>query len=231
MKWHNQRKIDRIALPITRACNRRCPECMAVERPEIYGKAEPKPHVSIDELRWVGKTLGPIGKIEVTGGEPSMHPEFETISKNIHHWFQCKDIMLLTNGWLFKDESKLPLLLHWDRVYITHYNPEFAKLYGVKTNTDLVDRLKGFLAKHPKVKFWPQEMNRHNSKSAKIDPSKVSCFYYTCDSVGYHQGQIYGCCTAWQLNDRGRGIVLTNNWRNELPEINLPCETCFLCNT
>lgn len=204
---------------------------MAVERPEIYGKGEIKPHVSIDELQWVGKTLGPIGKIEITGGEPTSHPQFTWISERIHQIFQCSDIMLLTNGHLFKDDSKLPLLRHWDRVYITHYTPEFAKRYNVKPNTDLVAKVREFLENHRQVQFWEQRMDKHNPKNATPDPSKLSCFYYTCDSVAYHRGQIYGCCTAWQLNYRGKGIVLTENWRSELPKIELPCESCFLCNS
>ena len=228
MIFQPTRKIDRLALPITRECNRHCPECMARSRPDM--SLRERGPVSVDELKWVGRTLGPIGRIEITGGEPSLHPDFVWISEHIHELFQCPDIMLLTNGFLFQNPEMLPLLLNYDRVYVTHYTPTFALRYAQPPNTQVVHAIKKFLRDHPKTAFWEQSMSSHSPKDATpvVPPS---CFYYTCDSIAYHRGQLYGCCTAWQLDHRGRGILLTTDWRNHLNRIDLPCETCFLSGT
>ena len=133
MKFNPNRVIDRLALPITRACQRQCPECPA--------RAGQDSHVPVEELKWAGRLIGPIGKIEVTGGEPSLHPEFAEISAGLKEWFKCGDIMLLTNGGIFGRDENLPLLLHYDRVYVSWYTNDFATRYGGDANTEVVNKI------------------------------------------------------------------------------------------
>ena len=225
-KWKAGRTIDRIALPITRACNRDCPECSARKADPDWDRAHP--HVSVDELKWVGKTLGPIKTIEVTGGEPSRHPEFKEISEHFHDWFQSNDIMLLTNALEFYYcPEKLPLLLYYDRVYISWYTNEFGIKYGVDPNTAAVNYVEDYLKKSGK-KFWTQRMDQHCPIGKPPYKGIPTCGYDVGDSVGYGAGKIYGCCTAYWLSDRGKGIPLTEDWRKHLSEIELPCAGCFL---
>jgi organic radical activating enzyme len=220
LKFKTNRVIDRLALPITRMCNRKCPECPA--------RQENGRHVSVDELKWIGKMIGKIGKIEVTGGEPSLHPDFEEISEHIHEWFDCDDIMVLTNGYLFTDESRLPLLLKWDKVYVTWYTNDFAIKYRISTNTEVVNRIEDYL-KQNGHHIWVQRMDSHIPKDSTLPWANKCVFGYDeNDMIAYHRGQIYGCCTSWQLENRGRGIVLTDNWRDDLKDIDLPCSQCFL---
>jgi hypothetical protein len=224
MRFLPGRVIDRLALPITRNCNRTCPECPARTR-----KKSPT-HVPVAELKRVGKLVGRIGKVEVTGGEPTLHPEFQRISEFMHIWFDCKDIMLLTNAVeLASHPEKLPLLLNYDWVYATDYTPMFVKRHGGVTNSAAVDKVSEYLARQSKTKFWRQIMDSHNPISAppyKGDPS--NCPYYHGDMVAYLGGDIYGCCTSWQLPVRGKRIPLTEAWRAHLTEIDIPCEECFL---
>lgn len=228
MKFLAERKIDRLALPITRKCNRSCPECMARDR-----TGDPY-EVSVDGLKWVGKMIGPIGRIEVTGGEPSMHPNFKEISEGLHDWFKCNNIMLLTNGWLFEDSQYLPILLEYDWVYVTHYTDDFVKNHGTETNTEVHDKIQDYLSRQSKTQFWSQTMDFHypiGKPPYNGVPKPPRCYYYSgkfADSLAYYRGQLYGCCTAWQLPYRGKGITLTEKWRDEIQKIELPCEQCFL---
>lgn len=224
MKFIKGRGIHRMALPITRHCNRNCPECMAKKRPDTVGGD----HIPLQELVWVGKTMGPIQKIEMTGGEPSLHPRFPEISEHIHEWFKCDDIMVLTNGYLFDDDDALPLLLHYDRVYVTHYTPSFTMRYGTPGNTDLVNKIKLYLRDHPKVQFWEQRMDSHVPIGKPPYTGSCKFGYDRSDSLAYDRGQLYGCCTAWQLPYRGKGILLTADWRDHVNEIELPCDLCFI---
>ena len=221
IKFRKERIINRLALPITRACNRKCPECPAVEK---GGK-----HIPIEELARIGKLIGPIQKIEITGGEPSIHPEFESISKVIHSLFDCKDIMLLTNGWFFGDPKNLLLLLNYDRIYITHYTDRFARTYDEKSNTALVNEVGDYLRDHPSIHSWVQEMDSHVSLNRSVPDANGCIFNYDKGNmISYYDGKLYGCCTAWQLDYKGKGIPLTEDWREHLNEIELPCNKCFL---
>jgi len=219
-KWKKGREINRIAMPITRSCNRKCPECPA--------RVDGESHVSVDELKRVGKLIGPIKTIEVTGGEPAVHPDFEEISKHIHDWFDCKDILLLTNGEAFRDESKLPLLLYWDRIYVSWYTNDFALKYRVSANTDVVNKVEDYCKKHGK-KCWVQRMDAHDNLVDSV-PGANGCKYGydRNDMVAYYDGKIYGCCTSWMLKNRGVGIQLEDGWRGKLSDMVPPCDKCFL---
>jgi glycosyltransferase involved in cell wall biosynthesis len=225
-KFIDCRVINRIALPITRACNRDCPECSARKADPNWDKANP--HITIDELKWAGRTLGPIEKIEVTGGEPSLHPDFEEISKNIHDWFECKDIMLLTNAVSFYNKpDKCELLLNYDRVYISWYTNEFAIKYKTDANTAEVNFLEGWLKQRGR-NVWVQRMDAH--VPIGHPPYTGTCMfgYDKGDSIGYGDKRLYGCCTSYWLPDKGKSIPLTEDWREHLGEIGLPCHACFL---
>lgn len=145
MKFKESRKVDKVQVIITTKCNRQCPNCYASAR---IGNEE----ASIDKLWWIGGILGNLSEIEISGGEPTLHSEFEKISKNIRDIFFCKNIRLITNGALFaKDGSKMPLILNYNQVHMSHYGEEFKAKYGGKTNTAIVEKVRAFLSKKPTV--------------------------------------------------------------------------------
>jgi organic radical activating enzyme len=218
VNFKTRRNIDRLALPITRRCNRDCPECPA--------KDNDSEDTTREELIWAGELIGPIGHIEVTGGEPTIHKDFEWFAENVHNIFQCNDILILTNGSMPKD--KWPLLLKFDRVYITNYTDKFEKAHKCPSNTAQATELRDWLEANG-MSVWLQDMDIHFQKSSKQRWANGCIFFYDeKDMVAYYKGQIYGCCTSWQLPYRGRGIVLTKDWRNDLKDIDLPCDNCFL---
>lgn len=235
MKFHPDRQIKRLALPLTRVCNRKCPECPARIRLGVLGQGQvpTDTHVPVSELLWAGKLIGPIDSIEVTGGEPTLHPDFKWISESFHHIFKCKDILLLTNGFEFDTKpEKLPLLLNYDRVYITWYTNEFAIRHHSEANTTQVNIVEDFCKRNGKP-VHVQRMDSHIPFKPPVEGVNACMFGYNNatwpgDMVTYYRGQIYGCCTAWELDHPGRGILLTSDWRDHLKEIELPCESCFL---
>ena len=225
-KWRKGREINRIALPITRECNRNCPECSAREADPSWRGTDT--NITIDELKWAGKTLGPIKTIELTGGEPSIHPDFKEISEHIHDWFDCKDIMVLTNAVeLYKNREKLPLLLNYDRVYISWYTNNFAVKYHTDANTEAVNFVEDYLKKNGRP-VWIQRMDSHDNIGKPPYTGICKYGYDRGDSVGYGDKRIYGCCTSFWLRDKGKSIPLTTDWRGHLSEIELPCQSCFI---
>jgi len=60
-------------LSITNACNLRCPICFTYNRDDrLY-------HMPVDEMRrrveWIIESSGPVDLINITGGEPTLHPD------------------------------------------------------------------------------------------------------------------------------------------------------------
>lgn len=58
---------------VTNACNLQCPICFTYNRPDrIY-------HMSVEEFQrtveWIVESSGPVDLINVTGGEPTLHPQ------------------------------------------------------------------------------------------------------------------------------------------------------------
>jgi hypothetical protein len=227
MKFHPGRKIDKIHVPVTRVCDRQCPQCGAREQLMWYNKGITSKEVSLDELRRAGELIGPIDKIEITGGEPTLHSKFEELTNNLTDIFQCKDFMLVTNGWIFKDPEKLPLLLKYQRVYVSHYTQKFADLYGVENNTELHERIRDYLKDYPWIQFWTQVEDRHTPIGVPPYNGVPVCGQDTSGMISYYEGMLYGCCVAYGLPYRGIGIPLTSDWRDHLNDIELPCDQCF----
>ena len=220
MKYPANIITNSIQIPISRICNRQCPDCGARDTLTWYNKSIIEKEVSLEELKIVGDKIGKIERLEITGGEPTLHSKFEELASNLKYYFQCDNIWLITNGWLFKkDPSKLKLLLNFQNVYITHYTDIFAQKNGGTTNTN-------FLKNYPKIGFHPNTMNSHTRHLPPYGGNPCHLAYIGFNS--YYEGKLYGCCTAWSQPNRGTGIPLTEDWRNHLTEIDLPCKDCFI---
>jgi organic radical activating enzyme len=228
MIFHKDRKINKIQIPITGICNRRCPHCCAREKLTWFNKSIIKKEVTIDELKWAGEQLGPVEQIELTGGEPTLHSKFEEITSNLSNIFRCNDFMLVSNGWLFHhNPSKLELLLKYNRILITHYGDTFSKNNGGSTNNKEADIIRNFLTANKHQNFVIAELDNH--KEYHAGPYKGNpCAQFYSGMISYYEKYLYGCCVAWSLENQGKGILLTKSWRNELYDIDVPCEHCYL---
>ena len=229
MKFNINRIITKVHIPIIRICNQRCPNCCARHELTWYNKnLNKEKEVSLEELKWAGELLGYIPEIEITGGEPTLHSQFEELTNNLRNYFNYKKIMLVSNGFLFgKDPSKLPLLLKYDRYYFTHYTNQFDKENKTGTNTKTIEMITEYIKKNIRPKWLPVDVSSHIIYGSPPYPGR-SCERNNSNMISYYEGKLYGCCIAWSLENKGIGIPLTKNWRNELHNIELPCESCFL---
>jgi hypothetical protein len=233
MKFNVERIIDKIQVPIVRICNRSCPECCARYELTWYNKdiLNKEREVSIEELRWAGNLFGKLNYMEITGGEPTLHSQFEEISNNIHNIFSCDSIMLVTNGWLFgHDPSKLPLLLKYEKIWFSYYTEQFVKNHGGKTNQKEYELVSKFLKENGQPNWEPIIINCHTLFE---DPPYADkpCGYNTektSNMIAYYEKKLYGCCVSWSIQYKGNPIPLTIDWRDHLGEIDLPCMQCFI---
>lgn len=91
------RTIEYLRISVTDRCNFRCRYCMPVEGLPWLPKSD---ILSYEEIREVVTQLAPMGlrRIRITGGEPTIRPQIETLVRFIRGVPEVEDIALSTNG-------------------------------------------------------------------------------------------------------------------------------------
>ena len=91
------RSIEYLRISVTDRCNFRCVYCMPREGLQWLPKAE---ILSYEEITEVVRQLAPLGlrRLRITGGEPTIRPDLETLIRELRGVTDIEDIALSTNG-------------------------------------------------------------------------------------------------------------------------------------
>jgi cyclic pyranopterin phosphate synthase len=91
------RQIQYLRISITDRCNFRCVYCMPKEGLQWLPKAE---ILTYEEITAVVRQLAPLGlrRLRITGGEPTIRPDLETLIRLLRAVDGIEDIALSTNG-------------------------------------------------------------------------------------------------------------------------------------
>ena len=104
-----QRPIRDLRISVTDKCNFRCPYCMPAEifgeKYEFLPKAEILTFEEITRLARIFADLG-VTKIRVTGGEPLLRRDLETLIAKLSQINGVHDLTLTTNGYLLADKAQ-----------------------------------------------------------------------------------------------------------------------------
>ena len=104
------RPLRDLRVSVTDKCNFRCPYCMPAK---IYGEGYsflPNHELlSFEEMSRLIQIFAAFGlkKVRITGGEPLIRPNLETLIKSVSDIKPDLDISLTTNGYLLKDKAVL----------------------------------------------------------------------------------------------------------------------------
>jgi cyclic pyranopterin phosphate synthase len=95
------RSIEYLRISVTDRCNFRCVYCMPKEGLQWLPKAE---ILTYEEIAEVVRQLSPLGlrRLRITGGEPTIRPDLESLVRQLKSILGIEDIALSTNG------AKLP---------------------------------------------------------------------------------------------------------------------------
>src|SRR5688500_9045021 len=95
------RSIEYLRISVTDRCNFRCVYCMPQEGLQWLPKAE---ILTYEEITEVVRQLAPLGlrRLRITGGEPTIRPDLESLIRQLKRIPGIEDIALSTNG------AKLP---------------------------------------------------------------------------------------------------------------------------
>lgn len=160
-----------------------------------------------------------VDTIDISGGEPSIHPDLEEWSPKLKDLFGCNKLTMDTNGTMF--EKKPDMFGHYDKIYVTHYTEN--TYLGCVDNMDKINYLKAYYPDRPELLHVSGEMV-HVDRSRR---GTGSCFRGSSGTVHYAGGKLYPCCVAPGL-DTKVSIPLTENWKEEIINKKPPCHDCFL---
>jgi cyclic pyranopterin phosphate synthase len=104
-----QRPLRDLRISVTDKCNFRCPYCMPAEifgeKYEFLPKADILTFEEITRLAKIFVDLG-VNKIRITGGEPFLRRDLETLITQLAQINGVQDLTLTTNGYLLADKAQ-----------------------------------------------------------------------------------------------------------------------------
>lgn len=206
------RQFNSIQLSITTHCNRMCPGCCC--NMPYLNKYE---HVDPDWIQEISTKLQGLRLLQISGGEPTIHPQFRYITENVRKWFNPQMLMLITNGKRIIRHADI--LGHYDHIRISRYTEESYP--GSPSNEETIEEFQRVFQGPSKI--W-SKLSKHwlgRNREEKGYP----CGLGANDLAIIQWKRIYPCCAA-PGQDPMIGIEVTDNWREDLKEIGLPCDNC-----
>lgn len=115
-------------ISITNACNLRCPICFTYNRDDLTY------HMTADDMRrtveWIVESSGGVDLINITGGEPTLHPELTAILEECRHP-RIGRVTVNSNGIRLAEDEKLCRQLADLGVYVilsfNTFDPEVSR--------------------------------------------------------------------------------------------------------
>jgi len=195
------RRIRALNLCVTTFCQLQCIEC-AVGIPRIRYPE----HYSIEYIRHAAACFHGIEHVTITGGEPTMHPDFRRFAPHLREWFGCTSLALETNG--FRIAEYKDLLPLFDDILLSHYP---------QNNREAEFLAKLGLGSRPKVPTLHVTLSRRARHPRICKRANFAMFVY---------GRVYPCACI-PGGYESLGIPLTPRWREAIARIPLPCGDCW----
>jgi hypothetical protein len=192
--------INQLDLVLTTHCNLRCPECAA-----FIPYLTKREHFDLDYIKGMASFFKGIEILRVVGGEPMMHPGFDEIIPALRGLFECKILILTTNGYRAKEHKET--LKFFNHLLVSKYDRNQEEVAFIEHN---------FLDMKSSAPTYHVPLSRR----AK-DP--VPCWRHKA-GIFMVYGKIFPCCMG--LAPESIGIIPTVNWKEEIIHVPLPCKTC-----
>lgn len=223
-----------INLGLTTLCTMRCPKCsLGMVEAKAMGTAR---HVPLDLIMEHAKILiaeAPLRRVHLTGGEPTMHPNFDFIAefcRRMFHYYVTY-VTIETNGTGYMKYRDLFRSSHiFDKVFITAYVKD--KIYpGNFDNTEIIELAKTDV-NHRLVVEPPVVHERQHLKLIEMDKlagdqvKPCTKWYKPGLPSGWYDGQLYSCCVSYGI-DSALGIPVTPDWRDHINKVSMGCERCL----
>jgi hypothetical protein len=158
-----------------------------------------------------------IDRVQLTGGEPTLHPSFTEWAPRIRQMFGCRQLTVESNGWGF---TRFPdAFLHFDRVIATLYRPDLHPYEP--DNTFSVEFMQEWLAgTSTQMDVVPIAHIPRHPRGTRL------CARGLSETASVFRGHVFPCCVAWGVPG-ATGARISANWREDLERLPLPCAQCL----
>jgi cyclic pyranopterin phosphate synthase len=154
-----QRPIRDLRVSLTDRCNFRCFYCLPHGEPPIAPKEQMLSYEEIDYVCDIFVSLG-IEKIRLTGGEPMMRRDIETIIRKLAELKSkgLRDLALTTNGYFLPDRARGLKDAGLDRITISVDSLK-RDVFKQMTGVDVLDRVLAGIAAAKEAGLNPIKIN------------------------------------------------------------------------
>lgn len=153
------REIRDLRVSLTDRCNFRCFYCLPHGEPPIAPKEQMLSYEEIEYVCQIFVSLG-IEKIRLTGGEPMMRRDIETIIEKLARLKTSglRDLALTTNGYFLPDRARGLKAAGLDRITISVDSLK-RDVFKQMTGVDVLDRVLAGIAAAKKAGLEPIKVN------------------------------------------------------------------------
>lgn len=205
-------------------CNLDCPFCSE----GTQGARRPKKWLSMERLEYCSRIIRAqdFDILKISGGEPTLHPEFRQICESLRDLFPVARYTLATNGARLR--RFLDCIAVFDEIDLTHYPGR---------NDDVIAALESDLP--PNVTLYQKRENLELwdlSKECNRDKVRVYENCYLSQGIKVFGDRVFKCpVMTGQIGAKDIGIddvsvPLAPNWQEALQAIDLEpaCRRCFI---
>ena len=195
-----------VTLLLTTVCNRRCPHCCyRIPDHEALGAAQ---HFPLSYFQQAAPFLTGLTHLYLSGGEPTLHPEFARLVPMLSSLCQPRQLILATNG-ARVDRHPAAIAL-CNEIWITVYPED-------ETQTAIA-----WLQRH-----FPEKtvLNPDAHRPWPTSPTNgQACARNRV--AAYVNHRFYPCCNAPGIPGAA-SIPATRDWRVQLAAVPTPCDRCM----
>lgn len=153
-----------------------------------------------------------IERVNLTGGEPTLHPQFAEFVPKFRDLFQCSRLTLSTDGFRVLRYRDI-IEKHFDEVHLSDYGTRPAELAHLRERVALLS-------------IYPAGEDAQNFTDRARRGSGAPCERGFSETVAFADGMFWPCCVSPGLEGT-RGLVPCLDWRERVQEIDLGCSNCF----
>lgn len=204
--------VSCVNFAITDRCNRNCPECCC-DVPRITKHWD----ITMAGIKRAAKALYGIGRLTLTGGEPTLHPLLLEFLPQLRELFGCSSLEIETNGMV--SQEVILALNSFDVVAVTRYGP--PRFESNEKEIEAIER-----AVDPSKLRIDASIVTHIPRSHR---GNRGCVRGAGITVSVYKDRVYPCCMGWGIHS-SQSVHLSETWEKDVIALPRPCGDCFFAN-
>ncbi len=206
--------ISNVNLDLTTHCNLRCANCCAA-----VGLGRKLQHHPWEYFEEAAKVLYGAERINLSGGEPTFHPQFGEFVPKLKALFGCRVLAMVTDGWGVTKHFDV-IKACFDEIDFSYYHTNPGAKATIQYHMPEI-KLRIFDAGPNASNFTP--------RSQRGPGGPCERHWKRSGTIAYADGRIFGCCVAPGIEGAASAspsdLVSISEIALHVPEP--PCRDCW----